>query len=478
MTSPEGAARSGRIPTMSGKQNFDELEKSVIFFLESLADIMGAGGRPFVPALEVIRQVLGARPVLNPENLKRQAFSLSNQAAEIAAKVEKGTPEVKAVRDTAPVAVSNGEPSRKGGARVCENGLTDQLVAIVHHVVSIRPTQFQAEERDLADLIKSEPALDKLFQKILDLVIKVRDSLWEERSRAFKQIGEVLRSLEDTEQDFIKSLSSTQSHLAEAERGFADAMQNGLREIGSLVAPGAIDLEALCGRILEKVDKLTGCVEQKRQADQARLEALDAERHLAEERLAKSRRDYEDFSRQSHEMLEEIEKLKAVSLRDPLTNVYNRRAYDSQVEKTLAAYAGGTLKTCSLIVFDIDHFRDFNNTYGHLAGDRILAYVARLTREALRNDDLIFRYGGDEFVIIAPNAGLESAAGVAEKIRRGITSVEFKLFKSSDLTVKVGISMGVTEMRKGDDAVSLFNRADQALYHAKTAGRNQVSVQA
>ncbi|MDR1922019.1 MAG: GGDEF domain-containing protein, partial [Candidatus Adiutrix sp.] len=300
--------------------------------------------------------------------------------------------------------------------------------------------------------------------------------LLEERSKAFKHIGDVLKALEETENDFVSSLEASRSYLSDSDAGFAAAMEDGLRELGEMANPATADMELLCRRLSEKVAHLHSCVQQKRRLDQARLDALTEARRQAERRLDKRRRDYEDFSRQSHAMLKEIENLRAVSLKDPLTDVYNRRAYDDQIIKTLAELRKEVLKTCSMIVFDIDLFRDFNNVYGHLAGDRVLAYVARLTQETLRADDLIFRYGGDEFVVLMPNAGLKAAAVVAEKIRRAINAVEFKLFKNSEVTVRLSMSMGVSEARLDDDPAGFFARADKAMYAAKAAGRNRVSV--
>jgi diguanylate cyclase (GGDEF)-like protein len=132
------------------------------------------------------------------------------------------------------------------------------------------------------------------------------------------------------------------------------------------------------------------------------------------------------------------------------------------------------LRTAALAVFDVDFFREFNNNYGHLAGDRVLTHVARLAAETLRGDDLFFRYGGDEFVIIMPNTIRQAAFGVGEKVRQRLEAVEFKIFKKSDHVARVTVSVGVTEMLKGDDQDIFFARADQALYRAKQAGRSQV----
>ena len=100
--------------------------------------------------------------------------------------------------------------------------------------------------------------------------------------------------------------------------------------------------------------------------------------------------------------------------------------------------------------------------------------MAKFTSQSLRKDDLLFRYGGDEFVILLTEADSKAATRTAEKIREGVHGVEFKIFKGSDKTVRVGLSLGVAEAKPGDDAKAVFTRADKALYQAKEKGRNQV----
>lgn len=447
--------------------NLVELEKSANYLLESLGDILGAGGPPFASAHQDLRRLLASGKVMEPETLKRYAFNLANTVGEIAKKVDGGSVEVKSEKPAASLEIKT---------PAITASLADMLISTINHVTSIRPSQHDQEADNLVNLVKADSPLEDVIKNLLNLIIQIREDLWDERSRTYKQIGEILKSLENTEQAFIGSVSASQSHLAESDRSFTDVMETGLKEIGSVVESGQGDLAQICRQISLKVSNLNDCVKRKKEADQARLDTLAAERETAEQRLEKSKRDYEEFSRQSHEMLQELENLRAVSLRDPLTNVYNRRAYDNQIVKTLEAVRAGALKTCSMAVFDIDHFRDFNNAYGHLAGDRVLAYVARLTRETLRSDDLVFRYGGDEFVILMPNVELKSAGGVAEKVRRNVSAVEFKLFKNNDLTVAVTISVGVVELKLEDDAAGFFTRADQAMYKAKAAGRNQVAT--
>lgn len=448
--------------------NIVELEKATRDLLFSVADILTAGGSPYKEALESISSLLRSTSILDPEKISRQAFFLSDQRDAISQKMS---------------ALINGSQPADCVAKAKLNGeilpaeISALLISLINHVLSLRPSYCQEKAAALIKQVENGNQLAQILNGFLGLVIQIRDDMWEERSKAFKHIENILKILEATEKDFINSISSSHSYIIKSDQDFTTTLEDGLLEISRLVtsAAGYSDLEWLCIKISEKIDKLHSCVQLKKQADLARMITLDVEKKTIEKKLLKSRRDYDDFLRQSHEMLKEIETLKAVSLHDPLTEAYNRRAYDNQLPKTLAAHKSKGLKTCSLVVFDIDNFREFNNTYGHLAGDRVLAYVARLTRDSLRGDDLVFRYGGDEFVILMPNANIEAAVKVAEKVRRNIAAMEFKLFKNSDVTVRVTVSMGVAEIHPEDDPGSFFTRADQAMYTSKNRGRNQVT---
>ena len=132
-------------------------------------------------------------------------------------------------------------------------------------------------------------------------------------------------------------------------------------------------------------------------------------------------------------MLKDLEEFRNESMTDSLTKIRNRRAYDLQIKKALEELAAGRLSTFSMIVFDVDHFKVFNNTYGHRAGDMVLHYVAKMTTTKLREHDFAARYGGDEFVIILPEAKLKDAREVAEKTRLAVAGVDFKIYKNRDV---------------------------------------------
>lgn len=446
--------------------NPNDIKKSVNHLLKALADILSAGGEPFRKAYGELIKLIETGQVTDPDSLKRCAYNLANSSPEALLKKGKNSLEVKG--DSEPTAVEIKDQITWSSEAV------ELMISVVNDLCSMRPNQYESERRSLTVSVRSERPQAEFCKRLLELIGQIREDLWSEKARAYKQIDEILKNLENTERAFIDSVSGSQAHVGTCEQSFTAELEDGLKEIGTMVDGQPPEFDTLCRQISVKVAHLNNCIERKRKEDQVHLETLAAERKNAEQRLEQSQRDYDQFSRQSHEMLREIENLRTVSLRDPLTGIYNRRAYDSQIVKTLEACAANALRTTSMAVFDIDFFRDFNNTYGHLAGDRVLAYVSRLTREALRSDDFIFRYGGDEFVILMPNVELANAVKVAEKVRRGITSVEFKLFKNSDLTVAVTVSMGVAEFKPGEDEAAFFARADEALYQAKTSGRNRV----
>ncbi len=157
-----------------------------------------------------------------------------------------------------------------------------------------------------------------------------------------------------------------------------------------------------------------------------------------------------------------------LSQRDGLTGLYNR-SYLEQVLNESVRHAEKTGKNLSFIMLDIDHFKNFNDTWGHQEGDRALAFVARIIRDSLREQDVATRYGGEEFSIVLAGADLFIANIVAERIRRSCETRSISLGKYKTLTVSLGISL----FRPGETPECLIRRADEALYRAKKNGRNR-----
>ena len=166
-----------------------------------------------------------------------------------------------------------------------------------------------------------------------------------------------------------------------------------------------------------------------------------------------------------------MEQLKRLSITDGLTNLYNRRHFYRQLgmEANRAERYGRVL---SLLFFDIDSFKRFNDTYGHIAGDEALRAIARATETCLRVADSIFRYGGEEFAVILPETSGEQAIIAAHRLRTDIDQLRLSI--DNQETAKITISIGVTEFSPGEEMESCVKRADQAMYNAKRSGGNQV----
>ncbi|MCP4141583.1 MAG: diguanylate cyclase [Chloroflexi bacterium] len=165
------------------------------------------------------------------------------------------------------------------------------------------------------------------------------------------------------------------------------------------------------------------------------------------------------------------QKVKEVSITDSLTGVLNRRAFTERGETEIAR----TLRHqhhLSLVVMDLDNLKPINDKYGHRAGDSALMAVIQLCRKEMRSSDEIARYGGDEFVILLPETNVEEAFSLAERICRGVEKIDLEIEKESILSLSV--SMGVSGFDGKETLESLLHRADQALYEAKRAGKNQV----
>jgi len=158
--------------------------------------------------------------------------------------------------------------------------------------------------------------------------------------------------------------------------------------------------------------------------------------------------------------------------RDGLTDVYNKRKYDEEVARELAR-AIHHQRPLSIIVADLDVFKQVNDTYGHLCGDFVLKEFTNRVRDRLRPEQILARIGGDEFVILAPETPLEGAQVLAERLRQ---SVEETPFQYATAEVNVTCSFGVAELAEGmESSEQLYASADQALYASKGQGRNRVS---
>jgi diguanylate cyclase (GGDEF)-like protein len=205
----------------------------------------------------------------------------------------------------------------------------------------------------------------------------------------------------------------------------------------------------------------------------AALRAYWQERDLIRqnEELRQMNAELEDIvAARTEELVEKNRMLEVLSVTDKLTGLYNRRKLDEVLEEELVR-AQRYQVDVSIIMLDIDHFKQVNDTHGHGVGDAVLVAMAKLLREQTRDADALGRLGGEEFLVVCPHSNAEGSLHAATKLREAIAGHHFPGVG------QVTSSFGIASCRPDDTAVTILARADAALYRAKGAGRNRVEVE-
>ncbi len=173
------------------------------------------------------------------------------------------------------------------------------------------------------------------------------------------------------------------------------------------------------------------------------------------------------------ERIRMMEKLQKLAVTDGLTKLYNSRSFYSQLEMEVDRF-NRYKHPLALLLLDLDHFKDYNDNYGHLEGDKVLVHFSRIIKSCLRTNDTAYRYGGEEFTVILPETGGEEAGPVAQRIRAALEAERFSPVNGKE--VKITISIGVTEYQPQEELSTFIQRADRAMYRSKQKGRNMVSM--
>src|SRR5262245_25121639 len=252
--------------------------------------------------------------------------------------------------------------------------------------------------------------------------------------------------------------------------------------VGSQVK-GEIDqvmamIDAAVGSATSYTESLAGATEQlDRSKDREGLRAIVESLVQTTKAMEASNRQLEDRLTASkleiNELQENLEAVRTESLTDPLTQLANRKSFDVTLEKTIAD-AVEKNEPLSLMMTDVDRFKAFNDSFGHLTGDQVLRLVAMSVKNNVKGKDTSARYGGEEFAVVLPNTVLRAATTVADHIRREVMSKELMKRSTGEKLGHVTISIGVATVRNGDTSQSLIERADACLYAAKRNGRNRV----
>lgn len=182
------------------------------------------------------------------------------------------------------------------------------------------------------------------------------------------------------------------------------------------------------------------------------------------------RSNLEEGSEEIDKLREQLLEAKRDALTDPLTGLPNRRAFEKRLASDIEEQ-----QVYSLLILDIDHFKKFNDQYGHLLGDKVLRHVANTTSNCIKGRDFVARFGGEEFAVLLPGTALTNAVLVAEDIRKTIEKTRLVKKENHEAIGPVTISIGVAEYHAPESMNTFIERADKALYRSKHKGRNRVT---
>ena len=300
------------------------------------------------------------------------------------------------------------------------------------------------------------PILDDLAV----LMLAVTDSGQHEFEAYLKQLNERLEAFQGHLQ--VASEGHADSSLAAREldtqiREQVDGLQSSVQD--------AADLDSLKQVLESHLEGLLGTMDEHQQQRDLREQEVAARLKGLAERVAHMEQEAQGYR-------EHLEVQRQKALLDPLTGLPNRAAWSERLDYEVNAWhqRGNSL---SLAMLDLDHFKRINDGYGHLAGDKVLKIIANVLSKRLRPTDFIARFGGEEFVLLMPDSTLADALAVGEVLREAIAACPFH-FKGEPVTITV--SMGVAQFQPGERSDLALKRADEALYRAKAAGRNQVQA--
>jgi len=199
------------------------------------------------------------------------------------------------------------------------------------------------------------------------------------------------------------------------------------------------------------------------------LRTIEIQHAVLEERLSSSKQEIESAK-------QALATATAEANLDVVTGLATRRKFDRMFEDAVQA-ANNSGEPLSLLMIDIDHFKKFNDRFGHLMGDSVLRLIGVTLKQSIKGQDTAARYGGEEFAVILPQTNLAGAAQLAEQIRNRIISRELKQRLTGESLGAITVSIGIATYRKGELPLTMLDRADAVLYNAKRAGRNCVRVE-
>jgi diguanylate cyclase len=303
--------------------------------------------------------------------------------------------------------------------------------------------------------------IDALLQACLKAISIIIRSINSERQSAEHFLLRLNDALSGVQQALVSSLGSS-SKLQQKMLLLSQQIEQQIDHLGR-ASQSATSLEQLKTLVSDKLTAITNSLRQKEQLEQHERQDLlltlgDMERRLHE------------LEAEANSFKQQIIEQSFRSLQDALTEIPNRAAFDERYMLEIKRWQRYKKPLC-VVLADVDHFKTINDSYGHSAGDKTLQVIAKALKLNLRESDFIARYGGEEFIMLFPETSLSELEAPLNVLREKIGKIPFK-FKN--ISVPITISFGATQVVEKDSSRSAFDRADEALYLAKKAGRDRV----
>lgn len=327
-------------------------------------------------------------------------------------------------------------------------------------IPSVFDQQAQTAKQLLAASNQSATAFETILDKSFKLLLKIKQHNQSEQQDIDKFLSQITEQLAALDVSVIGA-STAANESAENRSRLDQSVSEQMEEL-KLSSTNATKLEPLKGIINSRLASIAKEIQEYTQK-----EAIH--RQKTQQQLDDLVNKIKDMESESSELKSKLKIANTQALRDTLTSLPNRNAYNERLEIELARWKRYH-SPLSLIVWDIDHFKNINDNYGHKAGDKVLLLIAKQLSDHSRATDFISRFGGEEFTMLLPNTDSLSALILANQLRQ---TIERTGFNASGASVAITISCGVTEFIQDDTDETAFERADQALYRAKQQGRNR-----
>ncbi len=303
-------------------------------------------------------------------------------------------------------------------------------------------------------------AFEAILDKSFKLLLKIKQHNQSEQQDIDKFLSHITEQLAALDVSVMGASTAAQKS-AENRDKLDQSVSEQMEEL-KLSSTNATKLEPLKGIINSRLANIAKEIQ-----EHNKKEAI--ERQKTQRQLDDLVDKIKDMESESCELKSKLKIANTQALRDTLTGLPNRNAYNERMETELARWKRYH-SPLSLIIWDIDHFKNINDNYGHKAGDKVLLLIAKQLSDHSRVTDFISRFGGEEFTMLLPNTDAQSALILANQLRK---TIEKTGFNASGASVAITISCGVTEFIFNDTDETAFERADQALYQAKLEGRNR-----